>query len=232
MNTCESCSLAIIGDGSVGKSSIIAAFRTEGFSKVYRQTVGCDFYEKSLQVRGDLHVSMKVWDIGGQSIHSKNLDKYIGNSKAIFLVYDVTNAESFANMNDWLLKVREHSSSKILYLIGNKVDLISLRQITENDHNKFIEKNDLKGGIFLSAKSGDNVIKVFYQIAAESVGIKLTAYELGFHDKVVKAFVEKSDIDPSDGRTAFADAIEEEDLEAERRKISETSSGGCQCICF
>ena len=67
------CSLAIVGDGSVGKSSIIEAFRSEGFIPVYKQTIGIDFYEKKLRIRGDIYASMRVWDIGGQSIHSKNL---------------------------------------------------------------------------------------------------------------------------------------------------------------
>ena len=69
-------SLAIVGDGSVGKSSIIEVFRNDGFELIYKQTIGIDFYEKKLRIRGDIYVSLRVWDIGGQSINSKNLKVY------------------------------------------------------------------------------------------------------------------------------------------------------------
>ena len=117
----ELCSLAVIGDGAVGKSSIINFFKTDGFQKVYKQTIGCDFYEKCLQLRGDKYVSLRVWDIGGQSIGSKNLPKYLSGSQVIFMVYDVTNRESFSNLEDWLELVRKYNSSRLLYIIGNKV---------------------------------------------------------------------------------------------------------------
>lgn len=160
-------SLSIIGDGSTGKSSIINAFKTDGFIPVYKQTVGIDFYEKSLPLRGDVSVSLRIWDCGGQSIHSKNLEKYIVNSSVIFLVYDLTNIESFNNLDDWLSKVRKYSNSKLLYLVGNKLDLYHLRQVTEKQHDGFISGNSLSGGLFMSAKTGENVVKTFYQVAAE-----------------------------------------------------------------
>jgi small GTP-binding protein len=94
----ESCSLSIVGDGSSGKSTIINYFKTEGFLPVYKQTVGIEFYEKQLKLRGDVFLSLRLWDIGGQSIHSKNLDTYLSNSQVVFIVYDLTNIDSFNNL--------------------------------------------------------------------------------------------------------------------------------------
>jgi Ras-related protein Rab-28 len=220
-------SLAIIGDGSVGKSSLIAAFTNDGFMPVYRQTIGCDFYEKTLSIRGDRSVSLRVWDIGGQSIHSKSLSEYLGSSSIIYMVYDVTNYESFGNMEDWLVKLKLYARTDVLiYLVGNKIDLISLRQVTERQHDAFIEEHRLSGGMYMSAKTGENVVKMFYKTAAESVGIHLSSYELAFHDTVVTAYVTKDDNNEG-GRTAWADEIEAADLEAERRKQEE--SEGCKC---
>ena len=230
--------MCILGDGSTGKSTIIHMFRTEGFERVYKQTIGCDFYEKSLAIRSR-DVSLKVWDIGGQSIHSKNIAAYVGSSHAVFLVYDVTNPESFNNLEDWLRVVRQHATASHVYLVGNKIDLLSLRQVTAAQHDKFIAEHGLQGGVFMSAKSGENVIRTFYQVAGEVVGLRLTAHELAFHDKVcvlscaelvpfhldsptatktkqvIAATVER---DKDEGRTAFADEIEREDREAEERK--------------
>jgi GTPase SAR1 family protein len=179
-----------------------------------------------IQVRGKF-VSLKVWDIGGQSIHSKNIKQYVGSSNAIFLVYDVTNPESFSNLEDWLGLVRKHSTAKHVYIVGNKIDLIALRQITEAQHGRFILQNDLQGGMFMSAKSGENVVKAFYQVAGDIIGIKLTQYELAFHDKVITATIQVPQAD-NEGRTAFADEIEAEDLALEAKKNQKKKSF---CIC-
>lgn len=98
-----------------------------------------------------------------------------------------------------------------------------MRQITEKQHLKFIEENGLNGGIYMSAKTGENVAQTFYKAASEGIGIKLSEYELAFHDKVIKAPIMFSD--DKDGRTAFADDIEAEDIKAEKIK----KAGGCQC---
>lgn len=223
----DNCSLALIGDGSVGKSSIINAFKTDGFLPVYKQTIGCDFYEKSLVIRNK-SISLKVWDIGGQSIHSKNIQQYIGSSSALFLVYDVTNTESFNNLDDWLSITRKYSNSKHIYIVGNKVDLISLRQVTIKHHDKFIIENNINGGFYMSAKSGENVLKGFYKVAGQVSGIELTSYELAFFDKVLGVKVDKTN-DNYEGRTSFADQIEEEDKLAEENRNK--ASDRCNCNC-
>jgi Ras-related protein Rab-28 len=222
----NNCTLAIIGDGSVGKSTIIAAFRTEGFQPVYKQTIGCDFYEKQLTIRSSNIISLRVWDIGGQSIHSKNLRSYLENTQAVLLVYDVTNTESFANLQDWLLQLRKYNTSKHIFLLGNKVDMIAMRQVSVNQHNQFITENDLQGGWFCSAKTGENIVKMFYAIAADIIGITLSAEELAFYDVVLKAHVAATPYD--EVRNAYADEIEKEDMEAEARKKKMTESG-CAC---
>lgn len=209
------CSLALVGDGSVGKSTIINAFCSDGFQRVYKQTIGCDFFEKQLEVRKSHFVSLRVWDIGGQSIFSKNLRSYLEHANSVLLVYDVTNLESFHNLQDWLSQLRKFNDTEYVYLLGNKADLISLRQVTQNQHDNFVIENKLKGSCFCSAKTGENVVKMFYKIAGEIIGIKLTEYELAFHDKVLKAHVEAH---ADEVRNDWAADIEKEDMEAERRK--------------
>ena len=103
--------VAVLGDGAVGKSSLINNFRNDGFTAVYKQTVGCEFYEKQISIR-DQMVSLRLWDIGGQSIHSKNIQQYVSTSSAVFLVYDVTNTESFSNLDDWQRTLAKYGVSQ------------------------------------------------------------------------------------------------------------------------
>jgi Ras-related protein Rab-28 len=222
------CTLAIIGDGSVGKSTIINAFKTDGFQQVYKQTIGCDFFERQLTIRGNQTVSLRVWDIGGQSIHSKNLSKYLGSANAVMIVYDVTNFQSFSNIEDWISKLRNYNQTEFIYLIGNKVDMIGQRIVTQKQHEDCLYSYHFKRGNFCSAKTGENIVKMFYQIAGEVIGIKLTEYELAFHDKVLKAYVKPSEGADDEVRNPWADEIEKEDMEAEKKRAA--AENGCRCL--
>lgn len=92
-----------------------------GPSSVGVQTVGCDFFEKKMTIKGDSIISLRVYDVGGQSINSKNLREYLGGASIVFLVYDLTNPESFSNLDDWKSAVKKYAPKSRIYLIGNKV---------------------------------------------------------------------------------------------------------------
>lgn len=222
----ETCKLIVLGNGSVGKSSIINRFVQDGFERVYKQTVGLDFYEKLMTIRGDKRVNMQVWDIGGQSIGSQMLSKYIFGANVVFLCYDVTDPQSFSDLEDWhnfVLKAA-HESNPFLFLVGNKIDLLHLRQIQEKQHDLFISDHQLHGGFFVSAMNGDHVLKSFYFVAGKAANIELSAHELEFADKVITATVSA---EHDEGRTAFADEIERQDREMQQ---NQSVGKGCQCV--
>ncbi len=234
--------LAVLGNGTVGKSSLINNFRSDGFVSVYKQTVGCEFYEKKVSIRESL-VSLRVWDIGGQSIHSKSIQQYVSTSDAIFLVYDVTNRESFIDLSDWKSVLDKHGVTGNVYLVGNKIDMIGQRQVTVDQHEHYVAETGFRGSIFMSAKTGENVVRMFYKVAGEVLGVHLSENELDIHHKVLKVSViggsnqlnatsvfkigDNDDASLHGGRTAFADQIEAEDraaAEAAKRKQE-------QCMC-
>jgi Ras-related protein Rab-28 len=156
--------------------------------------------------------------------------------QVIFLCYDVTDPQSFSDTEDWLGLVKKAHIDNItgqklklpkLYLVGNKVDLIHLRKIDQRQHDKFQKENELDGGFTISAQSGENVLKVFYQVAAASAGIKLSDYELAFTEKCLTASVVQYQ---DEGRTEDADRIEREDMEAAAKARARMEKGGCNCV--
>uniref|UniRef100_A0A7S2RY27 Uncharacterized protein n=1 Tax=Mucochytrium quahogii TaxID=96639 RepID=A0A7S2RY27_9STRA len=165
--------LILLGNGSVGKSSIVQRFTNDGFERIYKQTVGLDFFEKTIQPRDNVSVKLQLWDIGGQSISSDMLDKYIYAANIILLCYDVTDRNSFNDVQDWLRLARKHNNKALIYLVGNKNDLEHLRQVSKKQHKLFILENKLQGGFLGSANENDNIQNIFYNVAANARGIKL-----------------------------------------------------------
>ena len=202
-------------------------------------------------------VKTSVWDIGGQSLSSKNLPNYVIGSSVLFLCYDVTDPQSFSDLFDWLTVIRrvfddknralEEEASKTkakrmkkeklpeLYCVGNKIDLIEYRRVTEKQHNKFVQDEGLKGGFFVSAGSGENVLTVFYQVAARAVGIELSAYELEFTKKVLGVTLMRQGGD--EGKMKGSEQIEIEDGAAHEDILEmlkgggggSSGGGGCSC---
>lgn len=54
----------LLGDGTVGKSSIALRFSADQFTKNYKQTVGCDFLTKKIDIPPRHQVTLQIWDIG------------------------------------------------------------------------------------------------------------------------------------------------------------------------
>ena len=116
--------IVVLGDGTSGKTSLATCFAQETFGKQYKQTIGLDFFLRRITLPGNLNVTLQVWDIGGQTIGGKMLDKYIYGAQGILLVYDITNHQSFENLEDWysvVKKVSEESETQpLVALVGNK----------------------------------------------------------------------------------------------------------------
>lgn len=110
-------------------------FTKDYYNKVYKQTIGLDFFLKRIKLPSiikfkldNVEVALQIWDIGGQSIGSKLISNYIKGSDAIFLCYDITNYESFQNLEDWYRVVSKTFQGKklpMMVLVGNKCNLIS-----------------------------------------------------------------------------------------------------------
>ncbi|XP_067139631.1 ras-related protein Rab-28-like [Centruroides vittatus] len=179
----------IVGDGGTGKTSLTTKFTQEQFEKQYHQTVGIDFFLKRISLPGGTNVTIQVWDIGGQTLCGQMLDKYLYGAHAVLLVYDITNHNSFENLQDWLGVTRQvfNSSNKPhLALVANKCDLEHMRAVKLDKHLKFAQDNGMSSHA-VSAKSGDSVALCFQKIAAELLGIRLSRSEQETVQPIVKA---------------------------------------------
>ena len=142
--------------------------------------------------------------------------------------------QSFSDLEDWWGRVQQkiedgdfEGASPAFYLLGNKIDLAPQRQVSEKSHARWIAEKELGGGFFVSARSGENVLKVFVSVAAKSMGVVMTDYDLGFLDKVLEAEAAVGGED--EGRTDIADRIEAEDRAMEEAKRRRAEAGGCAC---
>eukprot|EP00941_MAST-03F_sp_MAST-3F-sp1_P003469 g3469.t1 len=161
------------------------------------------------------------------------LSKYIYGCSSVLFTYDITDMQSFRDIEDWLISVQRLYKKKKkkempkLFLLGNKFDLKHLRKVSENKHNAFVDAHELDDGYIVSAKSGDQVVTVLHKVVARTLGVKLSQYEIELTKRTVGVKISKDDADDS-ARTKYADQIEAEDAALEAKQRRNLCN---QCVC-
>ncbi|MBD3337603.1 MAG: GTP-binding protein [Candidatus Lokiarchaeota archaeon] len=124
----------IIGDHEVGKTSIIRRFVEKKFYADYRTTIGLNIISHSFRAfENDFSISL--WDIGAQEYFKRYRKTYYKGAQAAFIVFDLTNKQSFDNIHNWYNELMEFSENRELpiVLVGNKSDLEEQRVIASDE---------------------------------------------------------------------------------------------------
>lgn len=179
--------IAIVGNGAVGKTSIIRRLCQSGFKTHYNQTLGLDFYTKQLPIpNSNVVASLQVWDVGGQQLGGKMIEHYLSNSDAILCVYDVTNPSSLQDVEDWkdcIVKVFQGKAEKPkLILVGNKTDL-PYQKVTKETHDEVAATYGMDAYL-VSAISGERIQSMFIKIAADLAEVSVDLEDVDWGDRV------------------------------------------------
>ena len=149
----------VIGDSSVGKTSLITRYTNGTFKEEYLATVGLDYYSK-VEAINNQTINIKLWDTAGQERYKALTQNYFRNAEGVLLTFDVTNTDSFNNLKDWIGSIKTNMESKNIFLpliiVGNKIDMEDAREINKEDAEKFVSDNNYKY-FETSAKTGEGV---------------------------------------------------------------------------
>ena len=157
--------LMLLGDGQVGKTSLILRLTGNEFNDSQLTTVGKESYVQQVDLHG-YTLKMKIWDTAGQERFKSMSVQVIKTSDAVILVYAINDKNSFLALDTWLGKLNETTdlSKKPIIIIGNKADLDeSQREISYEEGKKYAES---KGYHFYetSAKTSQGVQEAFNDI--------------------------------------------------------------------
>ena len=120
----------IIGDHQVGKTSIVRRYVDKKFSKDYRATIGINILAHSFPFLGN-EVNLSLWDVGAQAYFKRFRRTYYVGSQAAFIVFDLTNRETFEHVKVWFDELSNFigKSDLPIVIVGNKSDLKEQRAV-------------------------------------------------------------------------------------------------------
>ena len=149
-----------VGDGSVGKTTLLQRYVEGLFKEDQKMTIGVNFYLKRIQTR-DFDIALQLWDFGGQERFRFLLKKYVKGAAGALLLYDLTNPATLESAHEWLELVRMHNSRLPIILVGTKYDLVDPECIDDTASNLVLSKCELIANIKTSSKTGMNIEQVF-----------------------------------------------------------------------
>jgi len=157
--------IVVIGDHNCGKSCILLRFSENTFRSDHISTLGVDFKLKTIQLDQD-KVRLELWDTAGMERYRTIYNSYYHSANGIMCVFDLTNARSFENLeNYWLKQVKENAPpDAVIIVVGNKADLEEQRQVDFERAEKLAKKVGVS--LFeVSAKTGINCDDAFHELA-------------------------------------------------------------------
>lgn len=152
--------LCLLGDGAVGKTSLVRRFVYDVFDDKYLISFGTKVSKKSLAI-GDDKVDLMIWDILGQKSHEALHAAYYRGAAGALAVCDFTRPDTMHSLRSWIGSFRSVVGNKPVIILGNKSDLD--KEFSLEDLRSF---GSLVGCDVLetSAKTGQNVEQAFTDI--------------------------------------------------------------------
>ncbi|XP_039506405.1 ras and EF-hand domain-containing protein homolog [Pimephales promelas] len=121
--------IVLVGNSSVGKTSLLRRFCDDCFHSGTCATVGIDFSVKTLTVDNS-QIALQMWDTAGQERYRSITKQFFRKADGVVVVYDITSEQTFTAVRQWLTSVQEGAGEDIpIMLLGNKTDLDSERVI-------------------------------------------------------------------------------------------------------
>lgn len=157
----------MIGNASVGKTALIMRYINKTYKATYDETVGAAFHTFQAKIDGQ-QITIQVWDTAGQEKYRSLGPVYYRNTSAAILVYDITDRQSFLDLNLWIDTFRTTvGEDPMIFIVGNKIDLDTI-QVDPSEGQQFADE---QGFPFFStsAVSGFNVDFLFQSVAEQIV---------------------------------------------------------------
>ncbi|KAG9272101.1 ras-related protein Rab-21-like [Astyanax mexicanus] len=131
--------VVLLGEGRVGKTSVILRYCENKFYDKHISTLQASFFNKKLNIAGN-RVNLSIWDTAGQERFHALGPIYYRESNGAVLLYDITDPDSFQKVKLWVKELRRILGNEVcLCIVGNKTDLDKDRNVSAEEAERYAE---------------------------------------------------------------------------------------------
>jgi small GTP-binding protein len=163
--------ICIVGNGGVGKTSMVLRYCENSFKENYLMTIGSNFSTKTVELANhpQLQVKLQLWDLAGQKHFSFVRPPFYRGSTGIIYVFDLSRRSSFSDLKDWRTEVEKVVGQKPCLIVGNKLDIAKdgKREVSTQDGEAIRNEFNALKYYETSAKEGNSIEQVFTDLTLE-----------------------------------------------------------------
>ncbi len=169
MSTLIQKKICLLGDFSVGKTSLVERFVYNRFSGRYLSTIGVKISRKSMAISADIKLNMLIWDLAGSEEFSGVQSIYLQGAQGAIFVCDLTRPETLSSLAKYHEQLEAVSPGIPIVLAGNKSDLKNKQELTPALLEEQARHFNTVAVIITSAKTGQDVEIAFGELAKHLV---------------------------------------------------------------
>jgi Ras-related protein Rab-21 len=160
--------VVLLGEGCVGKTSLMLRYINDQFNDKHLSTIQAAFMKKKLRI-GSSSVELAIWDTAGQEKYHALSPIYYRGSNGAFLVYDITDTDSFARIKNWVRELRSALGNEcVLCIVGNKSDLEKNRHVPLREAEEYAASVNAEH-FSTSAKLNQGLNELFLDISQKMI---------------------------------------------------------------
>lgn len=166
--TPRQCKLVLLGDTSVGKTSLVQRLTKNSHNEDQESTIGVAFQALLTEDKDHGVIRYEIWDTAGQERYRSLASLYYRNTDIAMITYDITNMTTLDSARQWIRDLRSHGQeSTVCILVGNKLDRETERDVPLEAGQAFAQSHGMRH-IEVSARSGIGIPE-FMTLLAESL---------------------------------------------------------------
>lgn len=165
----------LLGDGGVGKSSLMNRYVTNKFDSQAFHTIGVEFLNRDLEVDGRF-VTLQIWDTAGQERFKSLRTPFYRGADCCLLTFSVDDRQSFENLSNWQKEFVYYADVKDpehfpFVVLGNKIDKLE-RQVSTEEARAWCMENGNYPYLETSAKDDTNVTVAFEEAVRQVLAVE------------------------------------------------------------
>lgn len=156
--------VVLLGDGRVGKTSILLRYVKDVFDDRQASTLTASCFDRTVPLPGGDSARVSIWDTAGQERFHALGPLYYRDADGALLVYDITDEGSFKRVRDWVAELKKMLGEDIVIAIaGNKADMEKSRAVKADEVAKYVATIGATHHL-TSAKLGTGIADAFTEL--------------------------------------------------------------------
>ena len=169
--------LLVVGDGKVGKSSVVERLIYNTFNPTKQTTLGVEIDDEMQIVQSEVRgkgepIKLNIWDFGGQEIQHSTHQFFLTTRSLYLLVVDARKGDQLSNIEYWLKLIESFAGDSPIIVVINQIDQLKGQRPLNLDRKALQDKYNIRDFVEASCATGDGIDTLKAAIVRESEALK------------------------------------------------------------